>query len=115
MSQRMYYYGTRHPSHPMNSSHEPFLRLSETKSERLIMFSASGDGSEKCSLCTSAFQSADCVLLTHGSSIRGIGYMQNMRAFKTVCPLRNQLHLDITTAIKVQKTEVFVLFCFLQL
>lgn len=32
---------------------------------------------------------------------RGIGYMQNMRAFKTVCPLRNELHLDITTAVKV--------------
>lgn len=27
--------------------------------------------------------------------------MQNMRAFKTVCPLRNELHLDITTAVKV--------------
>lgn len=33
--------------------------------------------------------------------------MQNMRAFKTVCPLRNQLHLDITTAIKVRKTQGF--------
>lgn len=33
--------------------------------------------------------------------VRGIGYMQNMRAFKTVCPLRNELHLDITTAVKV--------------
>lgn len=32
---------------------------------------------------------------------RGIGYMQNMRAFKSVCPLRNELHLDITTAVKV--------------
>ncbi|XP_029945950.1 BAI1-associated protein 3 [Salarias fasciatus] len=32
--------------------------------------------------------------------LRGIGYMQNMRAFKTVCPLRNELHLDITTAVK---------------
>lgn len=27
--------------------------------------------------------------------------MQNMRAFKSVCPLRNELHLDITTAVKV--------------
>ena len=33
--------------------------------------------------------------------------MQNMRAFKTVCPLRNELHLDITTAVKVTTTEVF--------
>lgn len=38
--------------------------------------------------------------------------MQNMRAFKTVCPLRNQLHLDITTAIKVQKTEELFLSSF---
>lgn len=38
--------------------------------------------------------------------------MQNMRAFKTVCPLRNQLHLDITTAIKVQKTEELILSSF---
>lgn len=37
--------------------------------------------------------------------VRGIGYMQNMRPFKTVCPLRNELHLDITTAVKV-KVEV---------
>lgn len=36
-----------------------------------------------------------------GSLRRGIGYMQNMRAFKSVCPLRNELHLDITTAVKV--------------
>lgn len=34
-------------------------------------------------------------------SHRGIGYMQNMRPFKSVCPLRNELHLDITTAAKV--------------
>lgn len=27
--------------------------------------------------------------------------MQNMRPFKSVCPLRNELHLDITTAVKV--------------
>ncbi|KAM9745899.1 BAI1-associated protein 3 [Menidia menidia] len=37
--------------------------------------------------------------------LRGIGYMQNMRAFKTVCPLRNELHLDITTAIKKGTAE----------
>lgn len=34
--------------------------------------------------------------------------MQNMRAFKTVCPLRNDLHLDITTAIKVTRKPVWV-------
>lgn len=38
---------------------------------------------------------------------RGIGYMQNMRAFKTVCPLRNELHLDITTAVKVTMSVQF--------
>lgn len=38
---------------------------------------------------------------------RGIGYMQNMRAFKTVCPLRNELHLDITTAVKVTIKVLF--------
>lgn len=32
---------------------------------------------------------------------RGVGYMQNMPAFQTVCPLRHDLHLDITTAVKV--------------
>ncbi|XP_042249657.1 BAI1-associated protein 3 [Thunnus thynnus] len=37
--------------------------------------------------------------------LRGIGYMQNMRAFKTVCPLRNELHLDITTAVKKGSAE----------
>lgn len=37
--------------------------------------------------------------------------MQNMRAFKSVCPLRNELHLDITTAVKVtekQRSSVFL-------
>ncbi|XP_032392973.1 BAI1-associated protein 3 [Etheostoma spectabile] len=37
--------------------------------------------------------------------LRGIGYMQNMRAFKSVCPLRNELHLDITTAAKKGTVE----------
>ncbi|KAM4530413.1 BAI1-associated protein 3 [Odontesthes bonariensis] len=37
--------------------------------------------------------------------LRGIGYMQSMRAFKTVCPLRNELHLDITTAVKKGTAE----------
>ncbi|XP_041634130.1 BAI1-associated protein 3 [Cheilinus undulatus] len=37
--------------------------------------------------------------------LRGIGYIQNMRAFKTVCPLRNELHLDITTAVKKGSAE----------
>ncbi|KAM4598545.1 BAI1-associated protein 3 [Polymixia lowei] len=37
--------------------------------------------------------------------LRGIGYMQTMQAFKTVCPLRNELHLDITTAIKKGTAE----------
>lgn len=70
------------------------------------MFSASGDGSQGRKVGLNVLcQHADLVKLTPVSSVRGIGYMQNMRAFKTVCPLRNQLHLDITTAIKVQKTE----------
>lgn len=37
--------------------------------------------------------------------------MQSMRAFKSVCPLRNELHLDITTAVKVtakQRTSEFL-------
>lgn len=36
--------------------------------------------------------------------------MQNMRAFKTACPLRNELHLDITTVVKVTvviKTKIY--------
>ncbi|KAJ3601541.1 hypothetical protein NHX12_032509 [Muraenolepis orangiensis] len=32
--------------------------------------------------------------------LRGVGYMQSMQAFKTVCPLRNELHMDITTVVK---------------
>uniref|UniRef100_A0A3Q4BII3 Uncharacterized protein n=1 Tax=Mola mola TaxID=94237 RepID=A0A3Q4BII3_MOLML len=45
--------------------------------------------------CTSA-----AAITRYELMLRGIGYMQNMRAFKTVCPLRNELHLDITTAVK---------------
>lgn len=44
--------------------------------------------------------------------VRGIGYMQNMRAFKTVCPLRNELHLDITTAVKVTANPLVMLNVF---
>ncbi|XP_075894597.1 BAI1-associated protein 3 [Nelusetta ayraudi] len=50
--------------------------------------------------CTSA-----AAITRYELMLRGIGYMQNMRAFKTVCPLRNQLHLDITTAIKKGSAE----------
>ncbi|XP_034449552.1 BAI1-associated protein 3 [Hippoglossus hippoglossus] len=50
--------------------------------------------------CTSA-----AAITRYELMLRGIGYMQNMRAFKTVCPLRNELHLDITTAVKKGATE----------
>ncbi|XP_068584049.1 BAI1-associated protein 3 isoform X2 [Cebidichthys violaceus] len=50
--------------------------------------------------CTSA-----AAITRYELMLRGIGYMQNMRAFKTVCPLRNDLHLDITTAVKKGTVE----------
>ncbi|XP_037545055.1 BAI1-associated protein 3 [Nematolebias whitei] len=50
--------------------------------------------------CTSA-----AAITRYELMLRGIGYMQNMRAFKTVCPLRNELHLDITTAVKKGAAE----------
>ncbi|XP_029363686.1 BAI1-associated protein 3 [Echeneis naucrates] len=50
--------------------------------------------------CTSA-----AAITRYELMLRGIGYMQNMRAFKTVCPLRNELHLDITTAVKKGSSE----------
>ncbi|KAG8006840.1 BAI1-associated protein 3 [Nibea albiflora] len=50
--------------------------------------------------CTSA-----AAITRYELMLRGIGYMQNMRAFKTVCPLRNELHLDITTAVKKGSAE----------
>ncbi|XP_049925886.1 BAI1-associated protein 3 [Epinephelus moara] len=50
--------------------------------------------------CTSA-----AAITRYELMLRGIGYMQNMRAFKTVCPLRNELHLDITTAAKKGTAE----------
>ncbi|CAN9505541.1 unnamed protein product [Ophioblennius macclurei] len=50
--------------------------------------------------CTSA-----AAITRYELMLRGIGYMQNMRAFKTVCPLRNELHLDITTAVKKGASE----------
>ncbi|XP_068193301.1 BAI1-associated protein 3 [Antennarius striatus] len=50
--------------------------------------------------CTSA-----AAITRYELMLRGIGYMQNMRAFKTVCPLRNELHLDITTAVKKGSVE----------
>ncbi|XP_034567461.1 BAI1-associated protein 3 [Notolabrus celidotus] len=50
--------------------------------------------------CTSA-----AAITRYELMLRGIGYIQNMRAFKTVCPLRNELHLDITTAVKKGSAE----------
>ncbi|XP_028267910.1 BAI1-associated protein 3 [Parambassis ranga] len=50
--------------------------------------------------CTSA-----AAITRYELMLRGFGYMQNMRAFKTVCPLRNELHLDITTAVKKGTAE----------
>ncbi|XP_054615348.1 BAI1-associated protein 3 isoform X2 [Dunckerocampus dactyliophorus] len=50
--------------------------------------------------CTSA-----AAVTRYELMLRGIGYMQNMRAFKTVCPLRNELHLDITSAVKKGTSE----------
>ncbi|XP_019115811.1 BAI1-associated protein 3 [Larimichthys crocea] len=50
--------------------------------------------------CTSA-----AAITRYELMLRGVGYMQNMRAFKTVCPLRNELHLDITTAVKKGSAE----------
>uniref|UniRef100_A0A3P9K8U8 BAI1 associated protein 3 n=1 Tax=Oryzias latipes TaxID=8090 RepID=A0A3P9K8U8_ORYLA len=50
--------------------------------------------------CTSA-----AAITRYELMLRGIGYMQNMRPFKTVCPLRNELHLDITTAVKKGAAE----------
>uniref|UniRef100_A0A3P8VQ04 BAI1 associated protein 3 n=1 Tax=Cynoglossus semilaevis TaxID=244447 RepID=A0A3P8VQ04_CYNSE len=49
--------------------------------------------------CTSA------AAITRYELMLGIGYMQNMRAFKTACPLRNELHLDITTVVKKGTAE----------
>ncbi|XP_046893485.1 BAI1-associated protein 3 [Hypomesus transpacificus] len=37
--------------------------------------------------------------------LRGIGHMQTMQAFKTVCPLRNELHLEIATVVKKGTAE----------
>ncbi|XP_061703344.1 BAI1-associated protein 3 isoform X2 [Syngnathoides biaculeatus] len=50
--------------------------------------------------CTSA-----AAVTRYELMLRGIGYMQNMRAFKSVCPLRNELHLDITSAVKKGTSE----------
>ncbi|XP_008327716.1 BAI1-associated protein 3 [Cynoglossus semilaevis] len=50
--------------------------------------------------CTSA-----AAITRYELMLRGIGYMQNMRAFKTACPLRNELHLDITTVVKKGTAE----------
>ncbi|KAK5855875.1 hypothetical protein PBY51_007512 [Eleginops maclovinus] len=50
--------------------------------------------------CTSA-----AAITRYELMLRGIGYMQNMQAFKTVCPLRNDLQLDITTAAKKGAAE----------
>ncbi|XP_068435659.1 BAI1-associated protein 3 isoform X2 [Clinocottus analis] len=50
--------------------------------------------------CTSA-----AAITRYELMLRGIGFMQNMEAFKTVCPLRHDLHLDITTAVKKGTVE----------
>ncbi|XP_076000368.1 BAI1-associated protein 3 [Genypterus blacodes] len=50
--------------------------------------------------CTSA-----AAITRYELMLRGVGYMQNMRAFKTVCPLRNELNLDITTVVKKGTVE----------
>ncbi|KAM6914800.1 BAI1-associated protein 3 [Lycodopsis pacificus] len=50
--------------------------------------------------CTSA-----AAITRYELMLRGIGYMQNMLAFTTVCPLRNDLQLDITTAVKKGTVE----------
>ncbi|XP_051244025.1 BAI1-associated protein 3 isoform X1 [Dicentrarchus labrax] len=50
--------------------------------------------------CTSA-----AAITRYELMLRGIGHMQNMQAFKTVCPLRNELQLDITTAVKKGSAE----------
>ncbi|KAL6102587.1 baiap3 [Pungitius sinensis] len=50
--------------------------------------------------CTSAAAIARYELM-----LRGVGYMQNMPAFQTVCPLRHDLHLDITAAVKKGTAE----------
>ncbi|KAG7492011.1 hypothetical protein MATL_G00010080 [Megalops atlanticus] len=37
--------------------------------------------------------------------LRGMGHMSNMQAFKTVCPFRKELHLEIATIIKKSTVE----------
>ncbi|KAK6311670.1 hypothetical protein J4Q44_G00173340 [Coregonus suidteri] len=37
--------------------------------------------------------------------LRGVGHMQTMPAFKTACPLRNELHLEIATIVKKGTAE----------
>ncbi|KAJ7992461.1 hypothetical protein DPEC_G00278790 [Dallia pectoralis] len=37
--------------------------------------------------------------------LRGVGHMQTMPAFKAVCPLRNELHLEIATVVKKGTAE----------
>ncbi|XP_028843285.1 BAI1-associated protein 3 isoform X2 [Denticeps clupeoides] len=37
--------------------------------------------------------------------LRGVGHLQSMQAFRTMCPLRSQLHLEIATVIKKGTVE----------
>ncbi|XP_038836313.1 BAI1-associated protein 3-like [Salvelinus namaycush] len=38
--------------------------------------------------------------------LRGVGHMQTMPAFKTACPLRNELHLEIATVVKALEEQL---------
>ncbi|KAM6957675.1 BAI1-associated protein 3 [Aplochiton taeniatus] len=50
--------------------------------------------------CTSPAAITRCELM-----LRGIGHMQSMQAFNTVCPLQNELHLEIATVVKKGTAE----------
>ncbi|XP_010873202.2 BAI1-associated protein 3 [Esox lucius] len=50
--------------------------------------------------CTNRTAVTRCELM-----LRGVGHMQTMPAFKTVCPLRNELHLEIATVVKKGTAE----------
>ncbi|KAL0992850.1 hypothetical protein UPYG_G00099760 [Umbra pygmaea] len=50
--------------------------------------------------CTNRAAVTRCELM-----LRGVGHMQTMPAFKTVCPLRNELHLEIATVVKKGTAE----------
>ncbi|XP_055749000.1 BAI1-associated protein 3-like [Salvelinus fontinalis] len=50
--------------------------------------------------CTSPAAVTRCELM-----LRGVGHMQTMPAFKTACPLRNELRLEIATVVKKGTVE----------